>query len=109
MKNWRRDGVLEVTNELGTFELGWNFVADQARYPATRLAALHATPALVFQGKLDDRVSWQEVADFARAVPRLVHLELIEDGDHRLIDHLDRIWTEGLDFLVGATSTGLAT
>lgn len=109
MERWRREGALEVTNELGTFELGWEFVADLARYPGSRLASLHTTPALIFQGKLDDRVSWREVAAFAQATPELTRLELLEDGDHRLIDRMDGIWTEAARFLNGATSVAFPT
>lgn len=99
MERWRAEGVLEVTNELGTFELGWQFVEDLVRYPSAQLAERFRAPALIFQGKLDDRVSWSEVAAFARATSKWTRLELIEDGDHRLIDRLDWIWTETLEFL----------
>ncbi len=64
---------------------------------------------MIFQGKLDDRVAWREVVAFARAVPGRVRLELLDDGDHRLIDRLDWIWTESSDFLRGATPLGFAT
>ncbi|MCP4201026.1 MAG: alpha/beta fold hydrolase [bacterium] len=109
MADWQRGGVLEVTNELGTFELDWEFVADLERYPSSRLASLHTTPALIFQGKLDDRVSWREVAAFAQATPELTRLELLEDGDHRLIDRMDWIWSETARFLNAATSPASAT
>lgn len=100
MRRWRATGVLEVSNELGSFELGWEFVADLAKYPSSELTSLHRSPALVFQGQLDDRVPWRKVAAFAREAPAgTVRLELLEDGDHRLIDRLDWIWARSREFL----------
>lgn len=103
MERWQRDGFFPVVNELGAFELGWDFVADLADYSSARLVPLHATPTLVFQGKLDDRVPWREVEAFARSTPALTRLELLEDGDHRLIDRIDWIWSEASSFLKNAT------
>ncbi len=101
MDRWRREGVLEVTNELGSFELGWEFVSDLRRYDSAELAARHTTPSLVFQGKLDDRVGWRDVAEFGRVTGELTRLELLEDGDHRLIDRLEWIWSETDSFFAG--------
>lgn len=109
MERWRREGALEVVNEMGTFELGWGFVADLANHSSVKLAGLHTTPALIFQGKLDDRVGWRDVAAFARAVPGRTRLELLEDGDHRLIDRMDWIWSEAAKFLSGATPVASST
>lgn len=109
MERWQREGTLEVVNEMGTFELGWEFVADLANHSSVKLAGLHTTPALIFQGKLDDRVPWREVAGFARAVPGRTRLELLEDGDHRLIDRMDWIWTEASKFLSHATPVASST
>lgn len=109
MDRWRRDGVLEVTNELGSYDLGWGFVDDLERFDSSRLAARHRSPVLVFQGKLDDRVRWRDVAEFARATGRLTRLELFEDGDHRLLDRIDWIWQETLAFLGGATPPAART
>ncbi|MCH7666934.1 MAG: hypothetical protein IH936_13530, partial [Acidobacteria bacterium] len=58
---------------------------------------------------LDDRVPWREVAAFARAVPGRTRLELLEDGDHRLIDRMDWIWTEASNFLSDATPVASST
>jgi len=103
MAEWQRAGVLEITNELGTFELGWEFVTDLEEYSGADLAAILKVPTLIFQGKLDDRVSWREVAKLAAATPDSTRLELLEAGDHRLIEHMDWIATEAVSFLGGAT------
>ncbi len=92
MRDWRRLGVLEVTNELGTWPLGWGLVEDLERYPTALLAARLATPSLLFQGRRDDRVSWRRVADFA-AASAAAELHLFDDGDHRLLARVAEIWT----------------
>jgi pimeloyl-ACP methyl ester carboxylesterase len=99
MLRWERDGVLEVTNELGTFELGWGFVEDFRDHLVDRLAASYKTPAILFQGKLDDRVPWESVAEFAESTAAFTRLELFEDGDHRLLAYRDSIWEQMLSFL----------
>lgn len=109
IEGWRRDGSLEVTNELGSFDLGWGFLEDLEAYSTARLArefGERGAPALIFQGKLDDRVSWKEVAGFVEAVGERdaaegpeIRFELLEDGDHRLIDRLDWICDASLSFL----------
>lgn len=118
IERWRGEGSLEVTNELGTFELGWGFMEDLAAYSTEDLVARYlarAAPAIIFQGKLDDRVSWKEVAGFVekarnreanpRSASRAIHLELFEDGDHRLVDRMDWICAESLRF-VGERNPG---
>ena len=64
MRNWRLEGSIRVENELGSWDLGWDFVTDLRKHPNRRLRELLRTPFLILQGKLDDRVSWSEVADF---------------------------------------------
>jgi pimeloyl-ACP methyl ester carboxylesterase len=99
MLRWEQDGVLEITNELGTFELGWGFVEDFRSHPIGRLAARYKTPAILFQGKLDDRVPWEKVAEFAESTAAFTRLELFEDGDHRLLAYRDSIWEQMVSFL----------
>jgi pimeloyl-ACP methyl ester carboxylesterase len=99
MLRWEMDGVLGITNELGTFELGWGFVEDFRNYPVGRLTAGYKTPAILFQGKLDDRVPWDKVAEFAESTSAFTRLELFDDGDHRLLAYRDSIWEQMLSFL----------
>ncbi len=97
---WREEGARRYASDLGSWDIGWGFVEDFASYPVERLAPLQRTPALLFQGVLDDQVSWIRVRDFAAACPDgRVELVLYEDGDHRLIDRLDAIWTRMSAFL----------
>lgn len=97
---WQRDGVFEVANELGSWQLGWGFVEDLRRYPNDALAESLATPTLLLQGRLDDRVSWRQVLDFSVACREpCVELHLFTDGDHRLIDRLEHLWDLMIGFL----------
>ncbi len=108
MAEWRRTGVTSVTNELGTFDLGWGLVEDLAGYPTERLIELHSRPTLAFQGKLDDRVAWREVLKFAQATAPATTLRLFEDGDHRLLEHREEVWAEMAGFLSGLGRPGSA-
>jgi hypothetical protein len=93
MERWRREGSLTVTNELGSWDLGWGFVEDFERYREDRLRALYRTPSLLFQGCEDDRVPWRSVLDFALGCELTgVDLHLFPDGDHRLTDLQPRLW-----------------
>ncbi len=97
---WRREGARRFSNDLGTWDIGWGFVEDFEAYPVERLVGLQRTPALLFQGALDDQVSWIRVRDFAAACPDgRVELVLYEDGGHRLTERLEEIWRKMRGFL----------
>ena len=95
----RTDSGLEFENELGTSRIGWGFLADLERYPTARLAELHRVPSLLFQGRMDDRVSWRRVADFAERAGDRARLHLYDDGDHRLLDRREEMWSGMLEFI----------
>jgi pimeloyl-ACP methyl ester carboxylesterase len=77
MRRWQEEsGVLPITNELGTFELGWGFVEDLRSRRPEQLCEVHRLPTIIFQGKLDDRVSWEEVEQFADGTSDLTRLVL---------------------------------
>ena len=100
LARWRRDGVFEVINELGSRELGWGFVKDLRSYPNEELALRLETPSQLLQGKLDDRVSWRDVLDLAAGCRgKGVELHLFADGDHRMIDRKRHLWDLMLAFL----------
>lgn len=106
LRLWRESGEIEFENELGAFAVGWGLFEDLADYPTRRLERLHTVPSLLFQGRLDDRVSWRRVAGFARNARGAVRLRLFEDGDHRLIDKGDEMWREMLAFLAAHATIG---
>lgn len=102
LRQWRREGRLRVQNDLVDCHLGWNFVEDFAAYPVDQLPADYGTPTLLLQGQQDDAVNWRSVAAFAAACPpETVTLHLFPEGDHRLIEQRDQLWTLMQAFLVG--------
>ena len=100
LASWRAEGAMTITNELGSFDLGWGFVEDLRRHPIERLAKRIRTATLLAQGKLDDRIDWRRVAEFAEAAgPAEVELLLFDDGGHRLLAQRGRIWEAICGFL----------
>ncbi len=100
MKSWREEGVIRVDNEVGSWDLGWEFVSDLETYPVSRLQRLIRRPFLILQGKLDDRVDWRQVLDFIAGCEfEEVELHLFGDGDHRLVDRKARLWQLMRDYL----------
>jgi pimeloyl-ACP methyl ester carboxylesterase len=99
MRRWKESGVLPITNELGTFELGWEFVEDLRGRPTEDLHRRHRLPTIIFQGRLDDRVPWQTVERFAEATKQTTRLRLFAQGDHRLLAHKESVWAEIRSFL----------
>lgn len=97
MRRWEETGAIEFENELGTAEVGWGLFEDLERYPTARLVELHRVPSVLFQGRLDESVSWRRVADFAERAGETARLRLFDDGDHRLLDRRDEIWQAVLD------------
>jgi pimeloyl-ACP methyl ester carboxylesterase len=100
IERWERDGYYTITNELGSWDLGWGFVEDLHRFPNDRLAERLVTPSLLLQGKLDDRVAWRDVVELAtRCEGSGVELHLFADGDHRLVDRKEHLWNLMSGFL----------
>ncbi len=93
LARWRREGVIRFRNEFVDCDLGWELMEDLRRYPLGDLVARYRTPAVIFQGKLDDTVDWREVAAFAARLPSgIADLRLYDDGGHRLTERLDELW-----------------
>ena len=88
---WARRGFLPFSIGERLFEFGWGAVADEARYPDSRLAARLITPSLLLHGTDDPVVPAALSRDFAAACPA-ASLQEIEGGDHRLGDHRDLIF-----------------
>ena len=107
MAGWERDGTLEVTHDLGTWDLGWGFVTDLRAHTLDELCDGYSTPTLIFQGKHDDSVPWRSVVDFAsRASGEEIELHLFADGDHRMLERLPRLWRLTDEFLIGRDLLG---
>ena len=99
---WQRNGKISVENELGTWDLGWDFMDDLFEYHDEKLMELYRTPCLLLQGQQDDRVDWARVQEFAAHCPyRDIEFHLFADGDHRLTDRKHRLWDQMVTFLRG--------
>lgn len=99
MRRWREDGRLRFFNEVGEADVGWGLVEDLQRYDEGELAQGLQIPFLLFQGQRDDTVDWRRIRSFTERCRCGVALELFPRGDHRLIEHLDRVWDRCLEFL----------
>lgn len=101
-RTWQETGSIHFENDLVSCELGWDLIEDLRKYSFEQLLQTYRTPALLLQGKLDTSVPWKEAVDFAaRCAGPEVELHLFADGDHRLTDRKDRLWTLMLEFLRG--------
>ncbi|MEM7482045.1 MAG: alpha/beta hydrolase [Acidobacteriota bacterium] len=100
MARWERDGYLRFATELVEVDLGWDLWRDLEAYPVEDLRSLYRTPTLIFQGMQDASVPWRGVMEFvAGCAFQEIRLELFADGDHRLLDRLDRLWELTAGFL----------
>jgi pimeloyl-ACP methyl ester carboxylesterase len=97
LDEWRRTGRLEVFHYADdvTRHVGFELYEDAARYDV--FGASRTLPTLVYQGRQDESVSPQMVADWARERPH-VTVRLVDDG-HQLTASIDEIWKESRDFL----------
>jgi pimeloyl-ACP methyl ester carboxylesterase len=96
---WQRTGVLAFHNEFVKCELGWELIEDLRRYPVGKLHQLQATSTLLLQGQRDDQVPWKGVVDLWAASHGSAELHLFADGDHRLTDRKERLWSLMVEFL----------
>jgi len=95
LERWRRYGVIRYESELVASDLAWGLMDDLRSYDRAELAERHAVPALLLQGQLDLTVDWRDVAAFTAAcAPGTIELRLYADGDHRLTDRKELLWTE---------------
>ena len=72
LARWQNKGRIAVENELGTWDLGWDFMDDLLEYHDEQLMELYRTPCLLLQGQQDDRVDWARVQELFHAA--LEHL-----------------------------------
>ncbi len=92
-QEWRRLGRVRIENPYGAFDLGYQFVEEETRYPTVSLMRRLATPSLILHGSDDEVVPCQLSRQFA---DRLEHVELVEirGGDHRLTAHKELLFEE---------------
>jgi pimeloyl-ACP methyl ester carboxylesterase len=101
-REWEASGTLRFRNETVSCDLDWPLIEDLRAHPVEDLLMRYRTPALLLQGRLDVSVPWRGVADFVVRCPyREIELHLFADGDHRLADRKDRLWSLMAEFLRG--------
>jgi pimeloyl-ACP methyl ester carboxylesterase len=101
-QQWQETGVIHFQNDLVSTDLGWPLIEDLRRYPMDDLRLRYHTPTLILQGRHDDSVSWRGVVEFATGCTfDGIDLHLFADGDHRLTDRKERLWSLMLEFLRG--------
>lgn len=88
---WRRQGRIRIESGIGGFDLGYQFVEEETRYPTVSLMRRLATPSLILHGSEDEVVPCQLSRQFADRLDR-VQLVEIEGGDHRLTEHKERLF-----------------
>lgn len=102
IQRWRDTGLIHYHNDIVATDLAWALIEDLRTYPVDHLRASYRTPALLLQGRRDDSVPWRGVVDFAtRCDFDGIDLHLFADGDHRLTDRKERLWSLMLEFLRG--------
>jgi pimeloyl-ACP methyl ester carboxylesterase len=105
-REWEATGTLRFSNEMVSCDLDWTLIEDLRAHPLEDLLARYRTPALLLQGRLDVTVPWRGVTEFVTRCPyRDIELHLFADGDHRLTDRKDRLWSLMTEFLRGRQLT----
>lgn len=100
MAAWERDGEILFEHELGDHPLAWSLIEDLRGYDRAELPRSYRTPTLIFQGVHDTSIDYRSVLDFAAGCEGAVHVLLMADGDHRLVDRLPYLWRLVRAFLV---------
>jgi alpha-beta hydrolase superfamily lysophospholipase len=92
-QEWRRLGVTRIESPYGAFDLGYQFVEEETRYPTVSLMRRLTTPTLILHGSHDEVVPCQLSRQFADRLDQVALIE-IPDGDHRLTAHKERLFEE---------------
>lgn len=105
LAEWERTGFRRWVDDRGEVDLAWDVVLDLRCYPPEELGdelGRLGKPLLLLQGQRDEKVDWQGTVELARrAGAGPVDLHLFTDGDHRLVDRKERLWTLMREFLEG--------
>lgn len=97
-QEWRRSRVIHLDTGFASFDVGYELVEDEARFPTVSLMRRLTTPSLLLHGSDDEVVPCQLSRQFAERLER-VELVEIEGGDHRLTAHKERLFREMLRFV----------
>jgi len=95
MARWRGSGFLELPDGSGvSTPVHYGFYEESKRQPACPEVPC---PTLILHGTRDEVVPFEQSQRYAAARPRVELVEL--DGDHRLMECVDRIAEEAIAFL----------
>lgn len=96
LAQWRRTGFMEMYHygEKRPAKVSYKLIEDGERYEDY---PDFAQPALIFHGRNDDTVPVAYSQEFAARHPN-ARLEVF-DSDHELLDVLDRMWEQTLQFV----------
>ena len=87
---WRRGEPLRVEKDWFSVDLENAILKESATRPVAELARRLRTPTLIIHGDQDEEVPVSASIEFGKMCAA-VGLHIIEGGDHRLADHLERI------------------
>jgi pimeloyl-ACP methyl ester carboxylesterase len=108
-ERWRREGKWRFVGPWFQFDLSFEVVLENERFPLERLRRETRLPTLILHGTRDEsapfRLSEEFVAPDAGRDGRMARLVAVEGGDHRLTAHKGRLLEEILRF-VAATRAG---
>lgn len=99
-EDWRTSGVLKLTSDWVTAEVGYGLAEERATFPPGELAARWDRPMLIIHGMRDAVIPYSTSVSFAEmtACPE-VEVRLLKDGDHRLTGLADVVAEEACRFL----------
>jgi len=105
-ERWRREGKWRFVGPWFQFDLRWEVVLENERFPLERLRRATRLPTLILHGTRDEsapfRLSEEFVAPEPGAHGRMARLVAVEGGDHRLTAHKERLLEEILRFVAAA-------
>ena len=90
---WRRDGIHRFERDGEHFALRWKVVEEARRHSFEDLIDTTSIPTWIVHGRRDETVPAELSQRFAEEAhsPR-PHLDIVDDGDHGLHDHIERIF-----------------
>ena len=103
-QEWRTKKVIRIQTGLAEFDLGYQLVEDELRYPTVSLMRRLKTPSLILHGSDDEVVPCQLSRQFVDRIEQ-VNLAEIPGGDHRLTAHKERLFELMWDFVGPAPDT----
>jgi len=90
-RSWRQSGRTKIRAGATEFELSYDFVEDETRYPTVGLMKRLTTPTLIVHGSDDEVVPCQLSRQFSERTAG-VDLHVVDGGDHRLTSEKETLF-----------------